>query len=167
MVRVNRAISPSPCCANAMVATYLTLMWEKLADSSEPELAAIAGKAIKESRYHQQHAADWVLRLGDGTEESARRLQRALASLWRYSTELFSSDAVDDAAAALRLGPRAAELRKPWRAEMTALLADAGLTAPADSSFVSHGKQGVHSEAMGYLLTQMQYLQRSYPGGVW
>jgi len=152
---------------NAMVATYLTLVWEQLADSTEPELAAIAGKAIKESRYHQQHAADWVLRLGDGTDESARRLKAALGELWRYGTELFTSDAVDEAAAAAGIGPRAADLREPWLAEMTALLSDVGLSAPADSSFASHGKQGVHSEAMGYLLSQMQYLQRAYPGGVW
>jgi ring-1,2-phenylacetyl-CoA epoxidase subunit PaaC len=152
---------------NAMVATYLTLVWEKLADSSEPELAAIAGKAVKESRYHLQHASDWVLRLGDGTDDSARRLRDALAALWRYSTELFTADAVDEAAAAAGIGPRTADLREAWLAEMTALLSDVGLAPPAPSSFVSTGKQGVHTEAMGYLLTQMQYLQRTYPGGVW
>ena len=152
---------------NAMVATYLTLMWAKLADSSEPELAAIAGKAVKESRYHQQHAADWVLRLGDGSEESARRLRVALDSLWRFSTELFVCDAIDETAAATGIGPRASELREPWLASMTALLADAGLVLPTATAFVSHGKQGVHSEAMGPLLSNLQHLQRAYPGGVW
>jgi ring-1,2-phenylacetyl-CoA epoxidase subunit PaaC len=152
---------------NAMVASFLTLMWERLADSSEAELAAIAGKAVKESRYHQQHAADWVLRLGDGTEESARRLRDALSGLWRYSTELFSSDAVDEAAAAMGIGPKTADLREAWEAEMGSLLGDVGLGVPAPSPFLSTGKQGVHTEAMGTLLTQMQYLQRAYPGGVW
>lgn len=152
---------------NAMVSAFLTLMWEKLADSAEPELAAIAGKAVKESRYHLQHAADWMQRLGDGTEESARRLTEALSALWRYGPELFTADAVDEAAAASGLGPKSADLREPWLAEMTALLADVGLGVPAPSAFMATGKQGVHTEAMGYLLTQMQYLQRTYPGGAW
>lgn len=80
---------------NAVVATFLRLMWERLATSSDAELAAIAGKAVKEARYHEEHAADWVVRLGDGTDESKRRLQRALDQLWRYTAELFDADAVD------------------------------------------------------------------------
>lgn len=152
---------------NAMVATYLKLVWERLADSGHAELAAIAGKAVKEARYHQQHAADWLIRLGDGSDESARRLREALHGLWRYAAELFAADAVDDAAAAAGIGPRAATLREPWLAQMTAQLADAGLTPPADGAFITHGRQGVHSEAMGHLLSHMQYLQRAYPGGAW
>ena len=152
---------------NAMVATLLKLVWERLASSSDAELAAIAGKAVKEARYHQQHAADWVARLGDGTEESRRRTQAALATLWRYMPELFVPDAVDEAAHAAGLGPRWADLREAWMAEMAQILAAADLAAPQESAFRSTGRQGVHSEHMGYILAEMQHLQRSFPGGVW
>ena len=152
---------------NAMVATLLKLVWERLASSSDAELAAIAGKAVKEARYHQQHAADWVARLGDGTAESRRRTQAALATLWRYMPELFVPDAVDEAAHAAGLGPRWADLREAWMAEMAQILAAADLAVPQESAFRSTGRQGVHSEHMGYILAEMQHLQRSYPGGVW
>ena len=152
---------------NTMVATLLKLLWARLADSSDPELAAIAGKAIKEARYHQQHAADWVVRLGDGTAESRHRTEAALATLWRYTPELFTSDAVEDAAHATGLGPRWADLREAWMAEMAQILAAADLAVPQESAFRSTGRQGVHSEHMGYILAEMQHLQRSYPGGAW
>ena len=152
---------------NLMVATLLKLLWQKLETSSDAELAAIAGKAVKEARYHQQHAADWVVRLGDGTDESARRSQAALAQLWRYVPELFEADAVDEAAAATGLGPRWADVQADWQAEVGAVLAEAGLTPPAVSSFRSTGKRGVHTEHMGVILAERQQLQRAYPGGVW
>ncbi|HSB22585.1 MAG TPA: 1,2-phenylacetyl-CoA epoxidase subunit PaaC [Burkholderiaceae bacterium] len=152
---------------NAMMASWFRLMWERLRDSTDPELAAIAGKAVKEARYHQQHSSDWVVRLGDGTDESARRLRAALDTLWRYSAELFDSDAVDAAAAANGLGPRWDSLREPWLAEMRELFDEAKLATPADSVFRSTGKTGVHTEHMGYILADMQYLQRAYPGGAW
>ena len=152
---------------SAMVATLLKLVWERLASSSDAELAAIAGKAVKEARYHQQHAADWVARLGDGTGESRRRTQAALATLWRYMPELFVPDAVDEAAHAAGLGPRWADLREAWMAEMAQILAAADLAVPQESAFRSTGRQGVHSEHMGYILAEMQHLQRSFPGGVW
>ena len=152
---------------NAMVATLMKLLWERLRDSADAELAGIAGKAVKEARYHQQHAADWVVRLGDGTEESRRRIERALADLWLYVPEMFESDAVDEAAAAAGLGPRWSELQAPWLAEMDTILGEAGLSRPSEAAFRSTGKKGVHSEHMGYILAEMQHLQRSFPGGVW
>lgn len=152
---------------NAMVSTLLKLIWERLADSSDAELAAIAGKALKEARYHQQHAADWVVRLGDGTAESRRRTEAALAALWRYTPELFAADAVDEAAHASGLGPRWADVRDAWTAEMADILAAASLPVPQATAFVSTGRHGVHSEHMGFILTEMQYLQRSFPGGAW
>lgn len=152
---------------NTMMATFFKLLWEKLADSKDAELAAIAGKAVKEARYHQQHAADWLVRLAGGTEESRRRTDKALADLWPYHAELFASDAVDQAAADGGLGPRWSELRQPWFAEMTQILDAAALALPAAVPFLSTGKNGVHSEHMGYILAEMQQLQRTYPGGVW
>jgi ring-1,2-phenylacetyl-CoA epoxidase subunit PaaC len=152
---------------NTMVATWLKLLWERLANSSDAELAAIAGKAVKEARYHQQHSGDWVVRLGDGTPESRRRMTAALSDLWRYAPELFDTDAADEAAAAAGLGPLWSDLKAPWHADMDMILGEAGLALPAASAFRSEGKRGRHSEHMGFILTDMQYLQRTFPGGVW
>ncbi len=152
---------------NAMLATFMKLLWERLQSSTDAELAGIAGKAIKEARYHQQHAADWVVRLGDGTEESRQRTEAALEQLWLYGAELFESDAVDEHAHATGLGPKWSDLQEPWAKEMQAILDEAGLAVPKPSAFRSTGKQGVHSEHMGFILTELQYLQRAYPGGVW
>ena len=152
---------------NAMLATWLKLMWSRLATSTDAELAAIAGQAVKEARYHQQHAVDWVIRLGDGTAESHRRCAAALQAQWRFTPELFDDDAVDVAAVASGLGPAWSELRGPWLAEMNEVLAEGQLTPPPESAFRSHGKRGEHSEHMGFLLAEMQHLQRAFPGGVW
>jgi ring-1,2-phenylacetyl-CoA epoxidase subunit PaaC len=151
----------------AMLATFFRLLWEQLLESGDAELAAIAGKAVKEARYHQQHAADWVVRLGQGTDESLRRLQAALDQQWRYAAELFDDDVIDEHAGATGLGPRWGDLSDPWDAEMAELLGEAGLDIPKPTKFVSTGKRGVHSEHMGFMLAEMQHLQRSFPGGVW
>jgi ring-1,2-phenylacetyl-CoA epoxidase subunit PaaC len=152
---------------NAIMATFFRLLWTRLAASSDTEVAAIAGKAVKEARYHQQHAADWVVRLAQGTDESRKRMERALADLWRFTAELFASDGVDQEAAEAGLGPRWSELQEPWRADMEQILGEAGLQAPAVVPFLSTGKTGVHSEHMGFILAEMQHLQRSFPGGAW
>ena len=152
---------------NLFIATWAKLLWDRLHTSTDTEVAAIAGKALKEVRYHQQHAADWVVRLADGSDESRRRMLAALDALWIYTAELFDSDAVDAQAQATGLGPRWAELRAPWLAEIAAVFDEAGLAVPADSAFRSTGTRGVHSEHMGHMLAQMQHLQRAYPGGVW
>jgi len=152
---------------NLLLSTWLKLAWQRLTSSTDAELAAIAAKAQKEARYHQQHAADWTVRLGDGTEESRRRMQRALQAAWPYTAELFVADTVDAAAAAAGLGPSRADLRQPWLDELQPVLAEATLVQPADTPFVSTGTQGVHSEHMGFMLAEMQSLQRRYPGGRW
>jgi ring-1,2-phenylacetyl-CoA epoxidase subunit PaaC len=152
---------------NLMLATFLKLMWERLTASADKELAGIADKARKEARYHQEHAADWVIRLGDGTGESKRRTQDALQRLWPYTAEIFEADAVDEQAVTSGLGPRWADLRPAWLAEVGSVLSDATLDIPNDSPFRSTGKHGRHSEHMGYILTEMQYLQRTFPGAVW
>jgi ring-1,2-phenylacetyl-CoA epoxidase subunit PaaC len=152
---------------NTMMATFFKLLWARLSSSSDAEVAAIAGKAIKEARYHQQHSADWFVRLALGTEESKRRMIAALNDLWRFSAELFVSDAIDEAAAQSGLGPRWGDLKNEWLAEMNEILSESQLSAPADVPFLSTGKQGRHSEHMGFILAEMQHLQRAYPGGVW
>ena len=152
---------------NLLVAAWMKALYTGLVSSSDATLAAIAGKALKEVRYHQQHAADWVLRLGDGTEESARRLQAALLRAWPYTAEMFVADEVDAAAVASGLGPSRESLHKPWLAEVLPVLAEARVAPPAATPFVSTGTLGRHSEHLGYILAELQYLQRRYPGGVW
>src|SRR3954469_18703511 len=100
---------------NFLLAAWMNVLWARLESSSDAEIAAIAGKAVKESRYHVAHAADWVVRLGDGTDESARRMRQAVDRLWPYTAELFETDAVDTAAAEAGLGPMRAALRAGWQ----------------------------------------------------
>ena len=152
---------------NLMLGTWLKLHWDRLQQSSDAELAAIAGKAVKEARYHQQHAADWLVRLADGTDESRRRVETALAELWRFVPEMFAADAIDDAAVASGLGPARSALREAWQAEIAAVFDAARLAAPAEAAFRSTGTLGVHSEHLGRMLAEMQFLQRSFPGGAW
>ena len=152
---------------NFLLAAWMNLLWARLEASSDAEVAAIAGKAVKESRYHVAHAADWVVRLGDGTGESARRMRQAVDRLWPYTAEFFETDAVDTAAAESGLGPLRVALQADWLASIEPVFAEAGLALPATGAFRSTGSKGVHSEHMGYLLAEMQTLQRSFPGGVW
>lgn len=152
--------------------SFMKELCEALAgSSSNAQLAAIAAKSLKEVRYHWQHSADWVRRLGDGTEESHRRMQAALLLLWPYTAEWFDDDEVDRAAQASGLGPAWSTLQAAWRALVDPVLAEATL-APAAlphgfGPFRSTGKRGEHSEHMGYLLAEMQALPRAFPGAVW
>jgi ring-1,2-phenylacetyl-CoA epoxidase subunit PaaC len=152
---------------NLLLAVWLKLHWRALATSCDAELAAIAGKAVKEARYHLEHAAQWVVRLGDGTDESARRARAALERAWPFTGEMFVDDELDAHAAATGLGPQRSVLREPWEAAVSAVLAEATLAVPASSKFLSTGSRGVHSEHMGFILAEMQHLQRAFPGGVW
>jgi ring-1,2-phenylacetyl-CoA epoxidase subunit PaaC len=152
---------------NCALAIFLKVLWQRLEQSADDELAGIAGKAVKEARYHQEHSAGWVVRLGDGTPESTLRTKAALELLWPYVAEIFEADAIDDAAAGIGLGPRWADLQDEWRREFGTVLSAAGLELPAERAFLSTGKAGRHSEHLGYVLAEMQFLQRAYPGGVW
>jgi ring-1,2-phenylacetyl-CoA epoxidase subunit PaaC len=152
---------------NFFVAAWQRELWQALANSSDAGLAAIAAKSLKETRYHLQHASDWVIRLGDGTEESHRRMQDALDTLWPYTAEFFSATPADDIAVATAVGPAWASVQSAWTAAVTPVLEVATLRIPAATPFLSRGKLGVHSEHLGHLLTVMQYLQRTYPGGTW
>jgi ring-1,2-phenylacetyl-CoA epoxidase subunit PaaC len=150
---------------NFLVAAWQRELWQKLATSSDAELAAIAAKSLKETRYHLQHASEWTVRLGDGTEESHARMQRALDILWPYTAEFFSPSPEDGALSGV--GPAWPTLESGWEAAVRPVLEVATLPVPARTPFLSQGKQGRHTEHMGHLLTEMQYLQRTYPGGSW
>jgi ring-1,2-phenylacetyl-CoA epoxidase subunit PaaC len=152
---------------NLLFSAYQLHLWEALHRSSDSELAAIAGKSIKETRYHLRHAMDWTVRLGDGTEESHTRMQTALDALWPYTAEFFAADALDDAAADDGPGVPPASLQGPWEDTVRPVLEEATLRIPERTPFRSRGKHGMHSEHMGHLLAEMQHMQRAYPGLQW
>ena len=138
-----------------------------LARSKDTNIAAIAAKSKKEADYHRRHSGDWLLRFGDGTGESHARAQAALDTLWRYTPEFFEADATDGAMAASGEGFPADSLRDEWLEEVGSMLGEATLALPASAKFVSHGKEGQHSEHLGFLLAEMQVLQRAHPGVTW
>ena len=138
-----------------------------LCGSSDTTLAAIAAKAVKETAYHLRRSGDWLVRLGDGTDESHTRCQRALDELWAYTGELFAGDAVDKAMAAQGIGVDPAGLWPAWHAAVTAQFKLATLVMPPQDWQASGGRAGLHTEHMGHLLAEMQFLQRAYPGLKW
>jgi ring-1,2-phenylacetyl-CoA epoxidase subunit PaaC len=145
---------------------WSVLLLEKLLGSSHKELAGIAAKAHKEARYHVRHSGEWVIRLGDGTEESHRRAQNALDELWPYVGELFASDDVDRALAN-GIAPVPRTLEPAWRDAVRDVVARATLSLPADGYMHSGARQGRHTEHLGHLLAEMQILARSHPEAKW
>ncbi len=147
--------------------SFYQLQLAALENSSEPRLAEIAVKANKEIQYHLKHTRLWLMRLGDGTDESHQRMQTAIDELWRYSGEMFNADDLDVWAAESGIGPNPADLRENWNDYLSAAIAEATLTMPDAEWMASGGKQGIHSEHLGHLLADMQFLQRAYPGASW
>ncbi len=150
-----------------LIDAYQLELHERLMASSDARLAEIAAKAVKETRYHLRYSASWLVRLGDGTEESHARVQTSLARLWPYTQELFDADDIDREIAAAGIGPHLAELQVAWSARVDGALREATLGRPADSPYRWYGKQGRHSEHLGYLLADLQHLQRAHPGATW
>ncbi len=152
---------------NLLFSALQVPLWEALSASTDAQLAAIAAKSVKEARAHLRHARDWTVRFGDGTDESQMRAQAALRRLWPYTNEFWADDAVEQAVTASGVGVLTSSLKPQWDATIDAVLAEATLVRPADSGFVSTGKQGVHSEYLGFLLAEMQTLARAHPGARW
>jgi ring-1,2-phenylacetyl-CoA epoxidase subunit PaaC len=142
-------------------------LYERLVNSADERLAAIAAKAVKETRYHWRYSSGWLVRLGDGTAESRVRVQSALERLWPYTVELMEEDDLDREMADSRIAPRLVEVRAAWSQRIDGVLAEATLERPRDRANSWFGKRGEHSEHLGYILTEMQYLQRAYPGARW
>ena len=142
-------------------------MLEGLAKSSDIRIVDVAQKAVKEARYHIDRSHDLCVRMGDGTDESNRRMQNALDLLWPYVDEMFLNDEIDDAMAAAGIAPSLDEIRAKWDVMMDKFMIDANLTKPAHGYAQKGGKQGVHTEHMGYILADMQFLQRAYPEANW
>jgi ring-1,2-phenylacetyl-CoA epoxidase subunit PaaC len=142
-------------------------LYERMSASTDERLAAIAAKSVKETRYHLRYSGGWLVRLGDGTETSRALVQSALERLWPYTVELFAEDDLDRAMAERGAAPRLANVHAAWTIRLDEILAQATLTRPVDRPQSWHGKRGQHSEHLGYILAEMQHLQRTYPGARW
>ncbi len=147
--------------------TFQGLQYRELAASADSTLAEIAVKSLKEAEYHQRHSRNWMLRMGDGTEESHTRLQKALDELWGYVPELFEMDEVDQAMIAAGIGIDTNALRAEWDSRVREVLSEATLTVPDVGWAVSGSRKGQHTEHLGYLLAEMQFLPRAYPDARW
>lgn len=147
---------------------YDVLVTEALQQqTAHADLAGIAAKAHKEARYHLRHSAEWVIKLGDGTEESHRRVQRALDECWRFTGELFLADAVDAAMHAAGIAPDLAALQPRWQQRVEEVVAAATLTLPKSGYMQRGGRTGQHTEHLGIMLAEMQSVARAFPGGTW
>ena len=147
--------------------SFYLLFLEHLKGSSDVFLSGFAEKSIKEVKYHVQHATDWMLRLGDGTPESHSRMQQAVSGLWPYLGELFRDDELDVIASKEGWGITRDALKTVWTDRLNALFAEARLTVPTEAWYHFGGRSGRNTEHMGYLLAELQFLQRAYPGAKW
>lgn len=147
--------------------TWHYFLLRDLQRSADQRIAEIAEKSVKEVAYHVRRSGDWVVRLGDGTQASHAKMQAAIDDLWRYTGELFTADGVDQALREQRVAFDPANLRQPWLDHVKGILDEATLVLPAEAWMQRGGKQGVHSENLGYILAEMQFLQRAYPGAQW
>jgi ring-1,2-phenylacetyl-CoA epoxidase subunit PaaC len=146
---------------------YRQPLFERLQKSKDLQLAAIAEKSLKETKYHLKHSSEWVIRLGDGTDESHQRVQDALDTLWRYTPELFYADSVDDELLHEGLIPNHNDIQEAWEQTVKFVLSEATLTIPSNNWKQEGGRKGLHSEHLGYMLAEMQYMQRAYPNMEW
>lgn len=158
--------------AHTMIRQFFFDAWHlsllaALTNSKCDRIAEIAAKSQKEANYHLRRSRDWVIALGDGTEESHNRTTSAVADLWSYTGELFEMDNIDQSLLEQGTAPDLSTLRDPWRAQIVATFREATLTVPPDGWAQRGGKRGVHSEHLGYLLADLQFLQRVYPNANW
>ena len=152
---------------NFLYSSLMVLVWDQLQNSKDEQLAAIAAKSLKEVRYHLRHSRDWLVRMGDGTDESHAKAQAALNQLLPYTQEFWSASPQEQAALTNGSGLDMASLQADWNQIVDAALQEANLVRPADGGFVPTGKQGIHSEHMGFVLAEMQSLARAHPGATW
>lgn len=150
-----------------LFSAFIDPYWRAMMGSADAALAAVAAKAEKETAYHLRHAAEWLIRLGDGTAESRARAQAALDDLWPYAGEVFESDPAEAGLVAAGIAVDPASLRPAFDRTIARVLEEATLTRPTGSGAQSGGRRGRHSEHLGFILADLQYLQRAHPGAVW
>ena len=155
------------CARQFLVDVFDDLYFARLAESADPRLADIAGQCHKEAVYHRRHSGEWLLRLGDGTQESHGRMQTALEDVWGYHAELFDSGPGEQPLVVAGILPERAALREPWSAAVHENVRAATLRVPSTSRRVAGGRAGVHTEHLGVMLVEMQHLPRAYPGARW
>ena len=148
-------------------ACFMQLFWEKSLQSADNQIAAVAGKAIKEITYHIRHCGEWIIRLGDGTDESHSRMVAAVDALHPYSDELFHKDKVVEILIEQQIVPDPAKLKSQWERSVTSIFKSANLEVPENYWPITGGRVGDHGEEMGYLIAELQYMQRTYPGMSW
>ncbi len=154
-------------CRLFLYSAYTCELLTLLCDSKDEYLAGYAAKALKEATYHLRHSTNWMVRLGDGTAESHHRLQTALNRLWMYIPELFDGDAIDVQLQETGIAPDPNVLKEKWNTRVNAVLAEATLNRPPDQWMGKGGRDGIHTEHLGFILAELQYLQRAYPGNQW
>jgi len=150
-----------------LFSTWQEMLFGHLQGSADETIAAVAAKAVKEVRYHAELSAEWVIRLGDGTDESRARMEAGLDWLWRFVPELFEMDSIATEAASRGIGADATLFRDDYDARIRAVLAEATLEAPKDQRPILGGRRGHHGEHLGHILAAMQYLPRAYPDATW
>lgn len=141
--------------------------FQELSNSSNPQLAAIAQKSLKETTYHLRFSSEWIIRLGDGTEESKKRVQYAIDDLWEYGEEFFEKDEVENTLITSGIAVDTALIKDKVDAKRKEILETASLSIPSSNFHQSGGRVGKHSENLGYILAEMQFLQRAYPNATW
>ena len=147
--------------------TFNYLFYTELSKSADETLSALAQKSLKEVKYHLKHSGTWIKRLGDGTEESNKKIQKSLDEIWQYTDELFEVDNLDKIMINKNIGVNNHELQKEWNNIVNNILKEANLKRPESTYMKTGGKKGIHTENLGYILAEMQYLQRSYPDAKW
>lgn len=142
-------------------------LFERLINSKDSQLAAIAEKSLKETKYHLRHTSEWIIRLGDGTNESHQRIQKALDNLWRFTDEIFYKDEVDEELTRCSILPNLSDLRSIWENTVKSVFTEATILIPSNNLKSQGGRKGRHSEHMGFILSDLQYMQRTYPNLEW
>ena len=158
--------------ADTMVRQFLLdafykLFYKDLAESKDEQLSAIAQKSIKETTYHFRHSSNWIIRLGDGTAESHKKVQSAIDNLWMFTNELFEMNQTDNKMLAEKIGVNCLSIKAEWKQIIDEVLSEATLKIPKNIHMISGGREGIHTEHLGHLLSDMQYLQRAYPNAKW
>jgi ring-1,2-phenylacetyl-CoA epoxidase subunit PaaC len=146
---------------------YQYLLFQQLQGTDDEQLAAIAAKSLKEVTYHLRWSSEWIIRLGDGTEESHRLMTKAIDELWRYTGELFELAGSELRLMSEKIGVDSSKLKEPWLDKVKEIFAEATLPVPEKTFMQTGGKEGKHTEHLGYILTELQYMQRAYPGCEW
>jgi ring-1,2-phenylacetyl-CoA epoxidase subunit PaaC len=152
---------------NFMFDVFAKLYYTQLQESADETLAGIAGKVLKEANYHLKHSSQWIVRLGDGTEESHKKMQDAIDEVWRFTGNMFEMDEVDIILADAGVGVDVRELKEAWKTIVDDVMEEANLALPTNTFMMTGSKEGMHTEALGHMLAEMQFLPRAYPDAKW